>query len=147
MRSTIGYQSRIRSARLSTFSARERSAISAYRTFPRRSSLEHVPWPRSSPSRTATISATGPPTGLSIFVEAGLAFIPWYPLAAGGLARPNSLLARIAQTHGATPSQTALAWLLQRFPAMLPIPGTSSIAHLEENLASASIRLTSEEFR
>ena len=84
---------------------------------------------------------------VDICAEAGLAFIPWYPLAAGGLARPNSPLARIAQTHGATPSQTALAWLLQRSPAMLPIPGTSSIAHLEENLASASIRLTSEEFR
>jgi len=84
---------------------------------------------------------------IDICAEAGLAFIPWYPLAAGGLARPNSPLARIVQTHGATPSQTALAWLLQRSPAMLPIPGTSSIAHLEENLASASIRLTSVEFR
>jgi pyridoxine 4-dehydrogenase len=71
---------------------------------------------------------------------AGIAFIPWYPLAAGKLASPNSPLARIAQTHGATPSQITLAWLLQRSPAMLPIPGTSSIAHLEENLASASIR-------
>ena len=68
------------------------------------------------------------------------AFIPWYPLGAGKLASPNSPLARIAQTHGATPSQITLAWLLQRSPAMLPIPGTSSIAHLEENLASASIR-------
>jgi pyridoxine 4-dehydrogenase len=65
---------------------------------------------------------------IDICAEAGLAFIPWYPLAAGGLARPNSPLARIAQSHGATPSQIALAWLLQRSPAMLPIPGTSSIA-------------------
>ena len=71
---------------------------------------------------------------------AGMAFIPWYPLAAGRLAGPNSPLARIAQSHGAMPSQIALAWLLQRSPAMLPIPGTSSIAHLEENLASTSIR-------
>ena len=78
---------------------------------------------------------------------AGIAFIPWYPLAAGRLASPNSPLARIAQTHGATPSQIALAWLLQRSPAMLPIPGTSSIAHLEENLASSSIRLSADEFR
>jgi len=78
---------------------------------------------------------------------AGIAFIPWYPLAAGRLASPNSPLARIAQSHGATPSQIALAWLLQRSPAMLPIPGTSSIAHLEENLASASIRLSADEFR
>jgi aryl-alcohol dehydrogenase-like predicted oxidoreductase len=84
---------------------------------------------------------------IDICTEAGMAFIPWYPLAAGRLANPNSLLARIAQSHGATPSQIALAWLLQRSPAMLPIPGTSSIAHLEENLAAASIRLTSDEFR
>jgi aryl-alcohol dehydrogenase-like predicted oxidoreductase len=84
---------------------------------------------------------------IDICTEAGLAFIPWCPLAARGLARPNSPLARIAQSHDATPSQIALAWLLQRSPAMLPIPGTSSIAHLEENLASASIRLTSDEFR
>jgi len=78
---------------------------------------------------------------------AGIAFIPWYPLAAGRLASPNSPLARIAQSHGATSNQIALAWLLQRSPAMLPIPGTSSIAHLEENLASASIRLSADEFR
>jgi aryl-alcohol dehydrogenase-like predicted oxidoreductase len=78
---------------------------------------------------------------------AGIAFIPWYPLAAGRLASPSSPLARIAQSHGATPGQIALAWLLQRSPAMLPIPGTSSIAHFEENLASASIRLSADEFR
>ena len=76
-----------------------------------------------------------------------MAFIPWYPLAAGRLANPNSLLAAIAESHGATPSQVSLAWLLRRSAAMLPIPGTSSIAHLEENLAAASIRLTSDEFR
>ena len=79
--------------------------------------------------------------------EAGIAFIPWYPLAAGRLAGPNSRLARIAQRHSASPSQISLAWLLQRSPAMLPIPGTSSIAHLEENLASAQIRLNPDEFR
>jgi pyridoxine 4-dehydrogenase len=78
---------------------------------------------------------------------AGIAFISWYPLAAGRLTNPNSSLARIAQSHGATPSQIALAWLLQRSPAMLPIPGTSSLAHLEENLASTSIRLSADEFR
>jgi pyridoxine 4-dehydrogenase len=78
--------------------------------------------------------------------SAGIAFIPWYPLAAGGLATPNSRLVRITQSHGATPAQIMLAWLLQRSPAMLPIPGTSSIGHLEENLASASIRLSSDEF-
>jgi len=84
---------------------------------------------------------------VDICAEAGIAFIPWYPLAAGRLASANSSLARIAQRHGATPSQISLAWLLQRSPAMLPIPGTSSMAHLEENLASASIRLNPDEFR
>ena len=84
---------------------------------------------------------------IDICAEAGMAFIPWYPLAAGRLAGPTSLLSRIAQSHSATPSQISLAWLLQRSPAVLPIPGTSSIAHLEENLAAASIRLTPDEFR
>jgi len=84
---------------------------------------------------------------VDICAEAGIAFIPWYPLSAGRLASPNSRLARIAQRHSASPSQISLAWLLQRSPAMLPIPGTSSIAHLEENLASAQIRLNLDEFR
>lgn len=84
---------------------------------------------------------------VDICAEAGMAFIPWYPLAAGGLARPNSAITQIAQIHAATPSQISLAWLLQRSPAMLPIPGTSSLAHLEENLAAAVIRLESGEFR
>jgi len=84
---------------------------------------------------------------VDICAEAGIAFIPWYPLSAGRLASPNSRLARIAQRHSASPSQISLAWLLQRSPAMLPIPGTSSIAHLEENLASAQIRLNPDEFR
>lgn len=76
----------------------------------------------------------------------GLAFIPWYPLEAGALAREGRKLAAIRQRHNATPSQIALAWLLQRSPAMLPIPGTSSLAHFEENLAAAAIRLSAEEF-
>ena len=84
---------------------------------------------------------------IDICAGAGIAFIPWYPLAAGRLAAPSSRLVRIAQSHGATPSQIALAWLLQRSPAMLPIPGTSSIAHLEENLASASVYLSPDEFQ
>ena len=83
---------------------------------------------------------------IDVCAGADIAFIPWYPLAAGRLATPNARLLRIAQSHGATPSQIALAWLLQRSPAILPIPGTSSTAHLEENLASASIRLSSDEF-
>jgi len=84
---------------------------------------------------------------VDICAAGGIAFIPWYPLAAGGLARSGSSLARIAQHHHATPAQIALAWLLQRSPAMLPIPGTSSIAHFEENLGAASIRLSDQEFR
>lgn len=75
-----------------------------------------------------------------------LAFLPWYPLAAGRLAGPGSRLREIAESHNATPAQIALAWLLRRSPTMLPIPGTSSSEHFEENLAAASIRLTNEEF-
>jgi pyridoxine 4-dehydrogenase len=78
---------------------------------------------------------------------AGIAFIPWYPLAAGRLADHGAALARIARRHGATQSQIALAWLLHRSPAMLPIPGTASIVHFEENLGAATIRLTADEFQ
>jgi pyridoxine 4-dehydrogenase len=78
---------------------------------------------------------------------AGIAFIPWYPLAAGRLAAAGSVLARIAERREATPAQVALAWLLHRSATMLPIPGTSSIAHFEENLAAASLRLSLEELR
>jgi aryl-alcohol dehydrogenase-like predicted oxidoreductase len=77
----------------------------------------------------------------------GMAFIPWYPLATGGLAGQDSPLTRIAADRGARPSQLALAWLLRRSPVMLPIPGTSSVAHLEENAAAAALTLTDEEFR
>lgn len=77
----------------------------------------------------------------------GLAFLPWYPLATGALARPRSgHLSRIARIHQATPAQIALAWLLKRSPVILPIPGTSSVAHLEENVAAARIQLSPEEF-
>jgi pyridoxine 4-dehydrogenase len=75
----------------------------------------------------------------------GIAFIPWYPLAAGRLAAAASTLAHIAERHDATPAQVALAWLLHRSPTMLPIPGTASIAHFEENFAAAALRLTPEE--
>jgi pyridoxine 4-dehydrogenase len=74
----------------------------------------------------------------------GIAFIPWFPLGAGRVA--GEVLGRIAQTHGASPTQVALAWLLQRSPITLPIPGTSSIEHLEQNVAAASLRLTKEEY-
>jgi aryl-alcohol dehydrogenase-like predicted oxidoreductase len=76
----------------------------------------------------------------------GIGFIPWYPLAAGDLAKPGSLLDEIARAHKATPAQIALSWVLQRSPVMLPIPGTSKVKHLEENVAAASIRLTESDF-
>jgi len=72
---------------------------------------------------------------------AGLGFIPWFPLAVGTLADADGPLAGLARTHRATPGQLALAWLLRRSPVMLPIPGTSSVAHLEENIAAAAIVL------
>jgi aryl-alcohol dehydrogenase-like predicted oxidoreductase len=73
-----------------------------------------------------------------------LAFIPWFPLGAGKVA--GEVLNRIAKQHSASRTQIALAWLLQRSPIMLPIPGTSSVEHLEQNVAAASLRLTEEEF-
>jgi pyridoxine 4-dehydrogenase len=75
----------------------------------------------------------------------GIAFIPWFPLATGELSRQGGPLAEIASELGATPSQLALAWLLWRSPVMLPIPGTSTVSHLEENLAAATIELTDEQ--
>src|SRR3954451_11908112 len=74
--------------------------------------------------------------------ERGIGFIPWFPLSAGSLARSGGPLDEIAERHGATPSQVALAWLLARSPVMLPIPGTGSVEHLEENLASADVTLS-----
>jgi pyridoxine 4-dehydrogenase len=76
----------------------------------------------------------------------GIAFIPWFPLATGQLAGSGGPLDEIASELGASPSQLALAWLLRRSPVMLPIPGTSSVAHLEDNLAAAAIELTDEQF-
>ena len=75
-----------------------------------------------------------------------IGFIPWYPLAAGNLAKPGGVLDGIARKHGATPSQIALAWVLKRSPVMLPIPGTSKVAHLEENVAAAGIALSDDDF-
>lgn len=75
-----------------------------------------------------------------------IGFIPWYPLAAGDLAGSDSPLAAAARNHGATPGQIALAWLLRRSPVILPIPGTSKVSHLEENVAAASIALTDDEY-
>ncbi|MFI5610441.1 aldo/keto reductase [Amycolatopsis sp. NPDC051903] len=76
----------------------------------------------------------------------GIAFIPWFPLATGSLAGADSPLAKLSAEHGASPSQLALAWLLKRSPVMLPIPGTSSVAHLEDNTAAAELELSDDEF-
>lgn len=76
----------------------------------------------------------------------GIGFIPWFPLAAGALAKPGGPLDTVARAHGASPSQIALAWILRRSPVMLPIPGTSQVAHLEENVAAAGIVLTDAQF-
>jgi pyridoxine 4-dehydrogenase len=75
-----------------------------------------------------------------------IGFIPWSPLAAGRLATSGSILDAIAKAHDATPSQIALAWVLKRSPVMLPIPGTSKVAHLEENVSAVNIQLSDEEF-
>ena len=76
----------------------------------------------------------------------GIGFIPWAPLAAGDFSKPGSALDALARRRKATPGQIALAWLLKRSPVMLPIPGTSNITHLEENVAAAAIELTDSEF-
>ncbi|MFD7285961.1 aldo/keto reductase [Streptomyces sp. NPDC059863] len=76
----------------------------------------------------------------------GLGFIPWFPLATGALAAADTPLSKIAADRGAAPSQLALAWLLRRSPVILPIPGTSSVAHLEENTMGATLELTDDEF-
>jgi aryl-alcohol dehydrogenase-like predicted oxidoreductase len=76
----------------------------------------------------------------------GIGFIPWFPLATGELAKPGGPLAALADNRGVTPSQLALAWLLHRSPVMLPIPGTSTVAHVEDNIAAAGISLSDDEF-
>ncbi len=77
----------------------------------------------------------------------GIGFVPWAPVAQGGLVTPGGPLDSAADAHGATTSQVALAWLLARSPVVLPIPGTSRVAHLEENTAAATLRLTPDEIR
>jgi pyridoxine 4-dehydrogenase len=75
-----------------------------------------------------------------------IGFIPWYPLGAGNLARPGGVLDAIARRRGARPAQIALAWILKRSKVMLPIPGTSKVAHLDENVAAAEVKLTDDDF-
>jgi aryl-alcohol dehydrogenase-like predicted oxidoreductase len=77
----------------------------------------------------------------------GIGFIPWFPMATGRLAEPGGPLRQIAEELAVTPAQLALAWLLQRSPVLMPIPGTSTVAHLEENLAAALIELTPDEVK
>lgn len=83
---------------------------------------------------------------LDYCTENGIGFIPWFPLASGDLARADSPLSVIARAHKATPGQIALAWMLKRSSVMLPIPGTSKVAHLEQNAAAGKLVLTDDEF-
>jgi aryl-alcohol dehydrogenase-like predicted oxidoreductase len=83
---------------------------------------------------------------LTFCEQNGIGFIPWYPLAAGDLSRRGGALESIAEKHQVTPTQIALAWTLKRSPVMLPIPGTSKLAHLEENVAAATIHLSQHDF-
>ncbi|MGH2514637.1 MAG: aldo/keto reductase, partial [Ktedonobacterales bacterium] len=83
---------------------------------------------------------------LDVCERQSIAFLPWFPLATGNLTRPGGPLDRIAHKHNRAPAQIALAWLLQRSPVMLPIPGTGSVRHLEENVAAAGIHLSQEDF-
>lgn len=76
----------------------------------------------------------------------GIGFIPWFPLASGDLAKPGTLLDKLAKAHKAAPSQIALAWILKRSKVMLPIPGTSKVSHLEENIAAVEIKLSDDAF-
>lgn len=82
---------------------------------------------------------------LDVCTSEGIGFIPWFPLAVGDLAKEHDALSDAAAAHGAAPSQIALAWLLARSPVVLPIPGTGSVAHLEENIAAAGIELTDDQ--
>ena len=94
-----------------------------------------------------SISDRGSEDVLECAEQQGIGFIPWFPLAAGRLSGPGSTLARMATQWSATPSQVALAWLLARSPVMLPIPGTSKVQHLEENVAAASLKMDANAMR
>lgn len=84
---------------------------------------------------------------LEYSTEHGIGFIPWFPLATGALSQPGGPLAAISERTGHSPAQLALAWLLKRSPVMLPIPGTSSVAHLEDNIAAAAVQLSDEDYQ
>jgi pyridoxine 4-dehydrogenase len=84
---------------------------------------------------------------LDVCEQQGIAFIPWYPIASGGLARPGGALERFAEQHDATAAQVAISWLLHRSAVMIPIPGTSSVPHLEDNVAARDLELTDEDLK
>ena len=84
---------------------------------------------------------------LDVCEQQGIAFIPWYPIGSGDLARPRGALEQIAEQYDATPAQVAIAWLLHRSAVMIPIPGTSSVAHLEENVAARDLELTDDDLK
>jgi aryl-alcohol dehydrogenase-like predicted oxidoreductase len=92
------------------------------------------------------VNARGSESVLDYCEKKTIGFIPWAPLGSGALAGEGSPLAETASRHGATPGQIALAWMLKRSPVVLPIPGTSKVAHLEENVAAAAIALSDAEF-
>jgi len=91
------------------------------------------------------LAARGAEPVLDYCEHEGIGFIPWFPMATGDLARPGGPLQHIADEHGVTPAQLALAWLLARSPVLLPIPGTSTVKHLEENVAAALMKLSPDE--
>lgn len=100
------------------------------------------------PMAKLTHSEVEDPEGvLALCASKGIAYLPYFPLAVGNIGKDKPVLAKIAAAHGATPAQIGLAWLLARSPVMLPIPGTSSVEHLEENWAARHIRLDADEVR
>jgi pyridoxine 4-dehydrogenase len=94
-----------------------------------------------------SVTDRGSENVLDYCAQHNIAFIPWYPLAAGRLTGPDSPIVRVAKQLNATPSQVAIAWLLKRSPVMAPIPGTSKVKHLEENIAAAGLQIDDSEFK
>ncbi|HYO54075.1 aldo/keto reductase [Archangium sp.] len=107
--------------------------------------LYNISGGQSALAKMAHAEVEGPEAVLEACEARGIAFLPFFPLAVGGLGKPHPALNAAAERHRATPAQIALAWLLARSPVMLPIPGTSSPAHLEENWAARTLALTREE--
>src|SRR5256885_425535 len=108
------------------------------------SSTRPTPTAPRSPNRY-NLADRGAEDVLGACTERGIGFIPWFPLATGSLAEPGGPLDDVARAHDATPGQIALAWLLARSPVMLPIPGTASVVHLEENLGASRVELSEDE--